>query len=471
VNQSERYDVAVIGSGPGGYRAAVLASLRGLKVAIVEKDLWGGCCLNRGCVPKMAWYEAACALAAQPRWRRMGVEAAAARGDLARAWMHQREVVDTIRANYLDYLRRLGVTAVEGAASFESSGMLVVGQRRIEAAHVVVATGASAHVPPGLARVPGKVLTTDDLFDGPLPPGRRVALVGAGVVATELAFILSLLGCEVLWYARTAPLARRAYTEPARAVLDRALAGHGLSPRPFSGNLAALPDAGAVDLHLGAGDTVRVDWVLLGTGRRPHTDGLGLERAGVELDDRGFVVVDEHGATNQSGIHAIGDVVNERMTSNLALADAAVVVASILQPGSRRRRPDWVPEVVYSAVELARIGLNEDEAEARGHETATGFASFGVEPAAMAAADTEGFVRIVADADDASLLGAEIAGTDAGTLVQIVEQAARARHPLASLARAAQNHPGRAESILNAVETLGARWGLGDAVFGTPDEP
>ncbi|MDH5535234.1 MAG: NAD(P)/FAD-dependent oxidoreductase, partial [Betaproteobacteria bacterium] len=147
-------------------------------------------------------------------------------------------------------------------------------------------------------------------------------------------------------------------------------------------------------------------------------------------------------------------------------ADAAVAVGSIIEPGSRRADPQAVPRVVYSALELARIGLNEDEAEARSLEPATGFAAFDSSPAALAEADARGFVRIVADLDTGGLLGAEIVGARAGELIQIAGIEFGSETALARLAGMAYNHPARAEEILNAVETLAARWGLRQKVFG-----
>jgi len=462
-----RFDIAVIGSGPGGYRTAVLGALSGLSVAVIERGTWGGCCLNRGCVPKKAWYAAARLVAQADRLPALGIEATLPRADLARAWQHQRRTVESVRSSYVDYLRRLGVAMFEGSAAFVAPDRLVIDDTpAIEAKHVVIATGSHARLPDGWARVPGRVLTTDDLFDAPPPPGRRVGLIGAGVIGTELAFILAMLGCEVVWLARSQPLARRGFTRQALEVLGGALAGHRLAPRIVGAPVRL--DVKANEVVIGGDGTpgTAVDWVLVATGRAPHTEGLALDRAGVQVDARGFVTVDAHGGTSVPGVWAIGDVANPRMTSNLALADGAVVVANIRRAGSRRRTPARVPEVVYSAVELARLGMNEDQAEAAGLEPATGFAAFEVDPAALAELDSDGFVRVVADHDQGTLLGAEVVGRDAGSLILIVEQAAGDDHALARLARSAYNHPGRAEAIQNAVESLAARWGLAAKVFG-----
>lgn len=457
------FDVAVIGSGPGGYRAAVLAALRGLKVVIIEKKTWGGTCLNRGCVPKKAWYHTARIIADSADFPGRGIHGALS-ADFAQAWHHQRQVVDTVRASYTDYLGRLGVKTVQGAARFRGPGMLQVAGDAIAAGSIIIATGSQPWLPERLLPVPGRIMTTDDLFDAPPPAGRRVAVLGSGAVGTEMAFILSQLGLTVVWLTGREPLSDSAWSDPARAALRLALARAGVTPRVQARITAAQADADGVTLTLPGGVRERVDWVLAGTGRRPHTADLELSRAGVALDGRGHVVVD---ACNQAarGIYAIGDVANPGMSANHALADATVAVANIIAPGSRRRDDRNVPEAVYSALELARVGLNEDQAEALDLEPAAGFAGFETSPAALTEGERGGFLRIVADMDNGRALGAEIVGRGAGELISLLGLEFGAPQALSRLAGAAYNHPTRAEEILNAVETLAARWGMARAVF------
>jgi dihydrolipoamide dehydrogenase len=462
---SRNFDLAVIGSGPGGYRAAVLGALRGLRVAIVEAGEWGGCCLNRGCVPKKAWYAAAQVVAGRDRYTRMGLVGNLG-ADLGPAWQHQRRIVEQIRTSYLDYLTRLGVVALRGQATFvDAQTLSIAGAERIKAGHVIVATGATPHVPTQLRGNEGRVLTTDDLFQTPPPAGRKIAVIGSGAVATELAFILTMLGCEVRWVARRMPLVQREYSIAALRALDTALKRHGVRPRLCSSVRASADSGGSLSLQLDDGASEAVDWLVLGTGRVPHTAGLGLENAGVALDNEGYIAVDEYCATSAPSVFAIGDVVNRRMSANRALADAAIAIENILTPGAATRNPDRVPEVIYSAVELARIGKSEEQAEAEGLEPAVGFAAFEVNPAALGEQDTDGYVRLVAELDRGELLGAEIVGRHAGDLIQIVEQALGNAEALRVLARLRYNHPARGEEILNAVQTLAANWALSRFVY------
>lgn len=460
-----QFDVAIIGSGPGGYRAAVLAALRGLKAAIVESAAWGGTCLNRGCVPKKAWYRSAQLLASRDRLASRGVSGAL-RADLDAAWRDQRRIVETVRGSYVDYLKRLGVAVFRGHASLRSAATVeIVGHGPIDAAKIVIASGSAPFVPAAYPLHPARVITTDELFDDPPPPGKRAAVIGSGVIGTEMAFILAMLGLEIVWLTHSEPLARARFSAPARALLGEALADHGLRARTTSRPTACRVDERGAVLTLPDGTEERVDWVLVAAGRRPRTADLGLATAGVAVDEDGFVRVDERQRTTASGVYAIGDCTNRAMTSNHALAEATVAIADIVVPGSERRRPELVPTVVYSALELARLGLNEDEAEAAGHETATGFAGLEASPAALAAGEPRGFVRLVADAESGELLGAECVGVDAGERIHVVGACAGRPDALARLAAIRYNHPSLAEEIQNATETLAAKWGLADRVF------
>lgn len=462
----DRYDLAVIGSGPGGYRAAVLGALQGLRVVIVERGTWGGCCLNRGCVPKRAWYEAARTIDLARDGATRGITGHVS-GDLAAAWRHQRAIVDRTREGYVDYLARLGVARVEGAARFLDRGTLAVGATgRIVAGHVIVATGSQPVVPRLLPRDGVRVLTTDDLFDAPPPAGRRVAVLGSGAVATELAYSLTLLGREVAWISRAAPLASGRFSLSARRVLEAAFDRVPVARRHRGRVVRAAIGADCVRLETEDGSAIDVDWVVLGTGRVPCTDGLGLDAAEIEVDAEGFIPADAMRRSAVAGIHAIGDVSRREMTSNHALADAAVAIADLLGTTRDELPQDAVPECIYAACELARAGAGEEEAEDAGREVATGFAAFESNPAALAAGRGAGFVRLVADADTGVLLGAEIAGDRAADLVALVAPRIGRADALSTLSADPCVHPSHGEELRNAAETLASRWGLGAAVFG-----
>ncbi len=470
---ADKFDIVVIGSGPGGYRAAVLGALRGQRVAIIEKQDWGGCCLNRGCVPKKDWYHTAKLVAASRHYAQRGISGVLA-ADLDAAWDHQEKVVQTVQGSYVDYMKRLGITAFTGVGRFADAHALAVagsgGETMIEAANVIIATGSRPDIPPGLSPAPGKILTTDMLFDARPPKGKRVAIVGGGVIGAEFAFILRQFDKDIVWFTNRAPLARTLFSPQALATLKNAFAQAGVVARQGVRVQSAAPTGEGVRLSLSDGEGLDVDWVLIGTGRVPYTDGLHLDAAGVALDARGFVRTNDTLQTTVPHIYAIGDCISEWMTANQALRGAAVAVDNIVGGGGRKHDPLWVPEVVYSAVELARVGMNEDLAEDAEREPAVGFAAFETSPRALGQDDTAGFVRILGDLDDASLLGGEVVGSEAGELIHILTLAPDRETALRWLVQGSFNHPARAEEFQNATETLATKWHLADRIFGAPDQ-
>ena len=462
-NDMHTHDLIVIGSGPGGYRAAVLGKLRGLDVGIVEKAAWGGTCLNRGCVPKKDWHHTARLVAASRDAEKRGLQGTLT-GNLDQAWQHQHDVVGNIRDSYLDYFRRSGVHAWHGMARFIDANTIEVSNERLHARHFIIATGSHALVPDNFPLAAGRILTTDDLFDNPPPAGRRIAIVGSGVVGTEFAFILSQLGCSILWLSNSEPLSHSGYSDAALQLLEQALEPCDIQrlPRPEK---VTVEDDG-VRLEFDGNRVEKVDWVLLGTGRMPHTEGLDLAAAGVETGPRGFIKISPIRRTSAKNIFAIGDVANPRMTANHAMADADLAIANIIQPNSRLMEFDAVPELVYSAIELGRIGMNEDEAIDAGFEPATGFAAFETNPRAVGQDESEGFVRLIADMDSGQLLGAEVIGSEAGEIIHTIANQIGNDDALHRMAHAFYNHPARTEEIRNAIETLAAKWGLKEQVFG-----
>jgi dihydrolipoamide dehydrogenase len=454
-----RPDLVVIGSGPGGYRSAVLAAQRGLSVAIVERDAWGGACLNRGCVPKKAWYHTARIALDSAGFTRRGLSGAL-RPDLGAAWRFQREVVATVRASYVDYLHRLGVRQIEGAARFVDARRVEVAGEIIEGAHYIVATGSRPSIPDTLRGGAERVLTTDDLFERPLPPGRRVAVLGGGAVGTELAFILRQFGLDVLWLTGRAPLSDSSYSAAARKRLADAMSRLGIFAHSGSRPLGSTRTSQGLALQLPSDVTEYVDWALAGTGRVPNTEALGLDAAGVRVSREGFVEVDDMLRSSVPHIWAIGDCANPAMTANHALADATVAVANIVAPGSRRARRQWVPEVLYSALELAKVGATEDELDDTDAEYAVGYSAFAVNPAALGAGAGEGYVRLLVGREHGELLGSEIVGHEAGELIHLAGPHARPDALLERLARTPFVHPSLGEEFFNAAEALVAQWGF-----------
>ncbi|WP_019625507.1 NAD(P)/FAD-dependent oxidoreductase [Thioalkalivibrio sp. ALJT] len=466
---NETFDLAIIGSGPGGYRAAVLGALRGLNVVIIEKGDWGGCCLNRGCVPKKDWYHTARTVAAQRHFEGRGISGRLT-ADMDRAWDHQKEVVTTVRDSYLGYMKHLKIQYRHGAARFVDAETLEIatadGNETVRARHTIIATGATATVPAPFAAAPGRVLTTDMLFDERPPAGARVAIIGSGVVATEFAWIFHHLGKKVTWLSRSKPLSTQKFSPQALGTLKEQLTADGIEPVRVKGYESVETSDDGVTITDSDGNTFEVDWVLLGTGRTPHTEDLNLDAIGVKTDARGFVKRRATLQTDVDNIYAIGDVASEWQTANHALADATIAVENIQNDNTREQDERFVPIAIYSAVEMARLGMDEDDAEDEELEPAVGFAAFETSPRALGQDEPEGFVRLIGDMDTGALLGGEVIGSDAGELIHLLSLAPDRETALAWIARGQWNHPARAEEFLNATETLASKWNLKSEIFG-----
>jgi dihydrolipoamide dehydrogenase len=458
-----QYDLIVIGSGPGGYRAASLAAMSGLKVGIVEKAEWGGCGVNRGCVPKNDWHHTAKLIASSKTFPKRGIVGQLS-GDLQAAWDHQRKVVKAVRESYIGQMKRLGIGGFAAAASFVDAHTVALdGRDQLTAHHFVIATGSSPYVPKPFFLTENKVLTTDDLFNNPPPPGKRVAIVGSGSVGAEFAFILAMLGREVAWVAQNKPLANAGFSEAALTALYEKLKRCGIEPKVGARLEAVEMAPEGIKLNLpGGAEPVVADWVLLGTGRRPHTSGLNLDAAGVNTDSKGFIKVNEFMQTSQAHIYAVGDVANARMTANHALADASVAAANILAPNSRSQNRRAVPEVVYSALELGRVGVNGET----GGQAPVGMAAFEHNARALSQDDGDGFVRIIADPLTGGLASAEVVGSDAGELIHLLAQRYGEQDAAKHLAAGFYNHPARAEEIFHAAQALASQL---SAAEHTPD--
>jgi dihydrolipoamide dehydrogenase len=443
-----QYDLIVIGSGPGGYRAAVLAAMRGLKVGIVEKAEWGGCGLNRGCLPKNDWHHTAKLIAASKTFPKRGITGQLS-GDLSAAWEHQKKTVKAVRESYIGQMKRLGIGGFAAAASFVDAHTIALdGRDQLTAHHFVIATGSSPYVPKPFFLTENKVLTTDDLFNNPPPPGKRVAIVGSGPVGAEFAFILAMLGREVSWVAQNKPLANGQFSEAALGALYDKLKRCGIEPRVGARPEAVEMSPEGIKLMLPNGaEPVIADWVLLGTGRRPHTSGLNLDAAGVNTDSKGFIKTNEFMQTSQPHIYAVGDVTNARMSANHALADAAVAAANILAPNSRAQNRKAVPDLIYSALELGRIGNGEGQ-------SLVGIAAFEHNARALSQDDGEGFVRMLADPGSGALTGAEVVGSDAGELIHLIGQRLGEADAMKTFAASFYNHPTRAEEVFHAAQAL-----------------
>jgi dihydrolipoamide dehydrogenase len=443
----ERFDVAVIGGGPGGYVAAIRAAQLGARTAIVEKDRLGGTCLVRGCIPTKAMLQSSELYSLMRRGGEYGVVADALRFDLVAANRRRDQVVDQLVGGVEGLMKANGITVIDGAARLDGAGRFVAGGERYDARSLVVATGS---VP---ARIPLKGVEHTIDSDGILALERvpeSMVVIGGGVVGMEWGALYAALGTTVtvlellpqilpMVESDVVSLYRRHFERAGGVVRTEAhveevaTAGAGLEVRFESdGERQAVP----------------AQVVLLATGRLPYTKDLGLEEAGVQLE-RGRVVVDDHLRTAVDGIWAIGDVIGGVMLAHVASYEGVCAVENIC---GADRVPDYtaVPNCIYTDPEIANVGLGEREARERGLDVKVGRFPFSASGRAMTLGQTEGAVKVVADANDGTLLGVQMVGPRVTDVIAEATLAVQQRLKLHDLELTMHAHPTLAESLMEA---------------------
>lgn len=413
------YDVAIIGGGTGGYAAALYAHNFGLSVALVEKGLVGGTCLHRGCIPAKAWLHTAEVFAEVAHAGDVGVVTSPPSVDWGKALARKNAVVGQLHKGLQGLLKQRKVDVIAGTGRLTGPGVVDValtegGSQRVEARKVIVATGSVPRSIPGYDPDGVRIVTSDHALEWETQPG-RVAVIGAGAIGAEFASMLADLGSEVHLFEVVDQVLPGA--EPAAAkLLARALTKKGVTIRTgVTVDPAVVTDTGVIVPF--AGDSVEVDVVLVAVGRAPVTAGLGLEEAGVRLE-RGYVHADlETMLTDAPGVYAVGDIVAG--TPQLAHAGFAEGIAAITHIATGTPAPvDYraVPLVVYTAPEVASVGMTEQQARAAGYDIEThdhGIAGVG---RALIKGQTQGLVKIVSRRNG-PIIGATVVGPAAGELI------------------------------------------------------
>ena len=411
------YDSAVIGSGPGGYAAAIRAAQLGLKSACIERESLGGVCLNWGCIPSKSLLRNAEVLNLVNGAAAFGITVGSVSPDFAVGVARSRAVVDRLARGVASLLRKNGVALIEGGATIRGPHAIDVGGTPLTADNVVIATGSRPLTVPECP-VDGDVVLTyrEAIVDDRMPA--RVVVLGGGPIGVEFAYIYNAYGAEVTVIERLPRLLPREDEEVSQA-LARALRKRGIRVLTGTAVASVAVDGGGAHLAVHAPDgalTISVERVLVAAGIRPNTDGLGAERAGATLDD-GFVRVDERLCANGDGLYAIGDVNGRLPLAHVAQAEGVFVAEHIA--GLAPQPLDYLamPRATYCAPQVASMGLTEAEARERGHAVKVGKFPFSGNGRALAAGCSEGFAKIVADGASGELLGAHLIGHEVTELL------------------------------------------------------
>ena len=451
----ETFDVVVIGAGPGGYPAAIRAARLGAKTALVEREAISGTCLNWGCIPTKALIAGAERLGELRRAREFGIEAGEIRLDAPAMFRRKDAVVAQLQRGVKTLLTGHGVTVFAGEASFASRHEIAIraadgDAARVRAGRVVIATGSTPAWPGSIPRGP-RVVDSRGLLAKPGWP-KRMLVAGGGYIGCELAAAAAMLGGEVTIVEMLEDVMAGLDDDVRREVrrgMEKTLGIRILTGRSLDG-VQAGPDG----VRARAGDeALEADLLLVAVGRKPVTDGLALDRAGVVCGPTGHIDVDERCETSAAGIYAVGDVNGGPQLAHAATSQGTMV-AEAIAGGSRRVRETLVPGAIFTSPEVATAGLTEAQAKKDGRAVRVGRFSFAALGRALAGGHAEGFAKWVVDAGTDAVLGAQVVGPRATDLIAEAVLAIRAELTSREIGRAIHAHPTYSEIWMEAAHAV-----------------
>ncbi len=445
----KRFDAIIIGAGQAGPPLAGRVTAAGMTVAFVERKLYGGTCVNTGCMPTKTLVASAYAAHLAHRGADYGVVTGPIRVDMARA----KARADTVSANARNGVEKrlrgmTGCTVLDGHARFESADTIAVGEERLTAPRIFINVGGRALIPdmPGIGEVTyltnSSILALDQLPE-------HLVVVGGSYIGLEFGQMYRRFGAKVTVVEKSPRLIAREDEDVSEAIRD-ILQGEGVTVRTSAECITLARHAGgiAVGVDCTEGEpTIVGSHVLLAVGRRPNTDDLGLDRAGVATDSRGYITVDDSLATNVPGIWALGDCNGRGAFTHTAYNDFEIVAANLLD-GESRRVSDRIPAyALYIDPPLGRVGLTESQARATGRPLLVGKRLMSRVGRAVEKGETNGFMKVVVDPDTRKILGAAILGTGGDEAIHGVIDMMNADRPYDVLQRAVPIHPTVSELI------------------------
>ncbi len=451
-------DVAVLGGGPGGYVAAIRAAQLGQSVCLVEKDELGGTCLNRGCIPTKALVASMEAYALARRLKEFGVEAKDISVDFRKMITRTNKIVSRLRAGVSFLLKRGKVNVVKGTGRLVAPGRIAVDSEgassEIRATNVIIATGSRPLVFPSFGYNGNTVITSDEALDFSEVP-ESLLVVGGGVIGCELAFIFAGLGSKVT-VVDIMPTVLPMEDPDVSDAIQASLKKHGVDVKCGVRIEKIMEVDGEVAAFLDSGEQLIAKKALLSVGRKANSEGVGLEELGVEVNRRGEIMVNDKMETNIPNLYAIGDVVGTIMLAHVASYEG-ITAAHNIAGEERHMSYDAIPGAIFTRPEVAVVGVNETQAKERGINVRTGKFPFRASGKALAMDQTDGFVKVIADADTDVIIGVHIVGPSATDLVPEPTLAVRTHMTIEEFANTVHAHPTLAESLVEAAEAVHGR--------------
>jgi dihydrolipoamide dehydrogenase len=440
------YDCVVIGSGPGGYVAAIRAAQLGMKTAVIERDKVGGRCLNYACIPAKAVLRVADVLTEVREADDFGIKVADPEVDYPAVSARREKVISTLTGGVAGLLKKNKIELIEGEASLTGNGSVAVNGSQIGAKTIVLATGSVKLPIPG-TEFGGRVIGTEEAWALSELPA-TMAVVGAGASGAEIASGYARLGVNVLLFEA---LDRVLPTEDAdiSKVAERGFKRQGIDVHTSTLVEDVKPGETSVKFTHGEASG-EVDWLVIATGRGPDVDALGLDSAGVELDDGGRVAVDGAMRTSADGVYAIGDLVHGPALAHKASDEGVIAVEDAAGLDTHPIEYLDVPRVTFCTPNVASFGLTEEQAREQGYDVTIGKVQYGAVGAGAVYGDRTGMIKIVGEKKYGELLGAHIVGSKATELIQELVNARLLEGGYPEIARTIHGHPTLSEAVMEA---------------------
>lgn len=462
------YDVAIVGSGPGGYVAAIRLGQLGKSVALIERDKIGGVCLNVGCIPSKALINAGKLVKNARNASKMGIDASV-KVDPARLQEWKQSVVNKLTSGVSLLLKSYKVKVIHGTAKLLSANELEVNEEGGSASiirfeNVIIATGSSPIEIPSIKFDGRRIISSTEALSLPMPP-KKMLIVGGGVIGLEIGMAYSnLFGTQLIVVELLDQLLPGVDLDLVNLVsrsLQKMNAKIYLKSK-VKGVSIAIDSAKVIfETPDGKENTEEVDVVLVSVGRKPNSSSIGLEAPGVKLDEKGFVKVDRQMRTNVPNVFAIGDVTGAPLLAHKASREG-IVAAEVIAGQNSSFDNVAIPSAIFTDPEIAVTGLSSAEITTRGIKTVTGKFPFQANGRALATTEAEGFTKIMADADSGLILGAGIVGQEASDLISEITLAIEMGATLEDIALTVHPHPTLPETIMEAAENA-----LGKAIHVT----
>ncbi|HEV2813208.1 MAG TPA: dihydrolipoyl dehydrogenase [Solirubrobacteraceae bacterium] len=444
------YDCVVIGSGPGGYVAAVRAAQVGLKTAVVEKEVVGGRCLNVACIPAKAVLRSADILTEIREAGDFGLKVSDPEVDFGAISDRRKKVIKTLTGGVSGLFKKNKIDYIEGFGALTDDGNVKIGGNfdgnEIQAGKVIIATGSVPKPIPGTT-FGGRVIATEGAWSLDELPG-RIAVVGAGASGVEIASAYARLGSDVLLFEG---LERVVPTEDAdiSKLVERGLKKQGMTihTKTFVENVEAGDKS--VKFSYG-GETGEVDYLVIAAGRGPDVEGLGLDDAGIKLDDKGLIEVDERQRTSKENVYAIGDLVRGPALAHKASDEGIIAAEDAVGNETHPLEYIDIPRATFCTPNVGSFGLTEAQAKEAGHDVVVGKLQYGAVGAGTVYGDRAGLIKIVGDKKYGELLGGHIVGTRATELIQELVNVKAIEGGYPEVARIVNGHPTLSEAVMEA---------------------